>query len=375
MKTEVIQDMAGLAALRDEWRQLVEESVEDGLFLTWDWIAPWWNAYGGVLHGRPHVVAFRADDGALCGLAPLYASPGSSTGFAPRGEVLRFLGSGGDTSPDYLNLVARPGLERAVAEATFQHVAGADGLPWDALLLTDLPGDAPMTDELERALRRLRLVTGIHRQPHAVCPFVDLPETPDDLLGRQARKHRNTLRSSRQKLERDHGARFFLWADPAGPAIDLLAALHTRRFSAKGESHGFSSDAYLRFHRDVAERFRLRGLLRLYCLEADGQIVAMLYCFRFRDRIYHFQSGFDPDWSKAGVGGILMSLALEAAIAEGARRFDFLKGEYAYKDRWATGRRQTQRLVAGRLNPAGLHHMFRMVLRPTLGSLMRGALP
>jgi CelD/BcsL family acetyltransferase involved in cellulose biosynthesis len=114
-------------------------------------------------------------------------------------------------------------------------------------------------------------------------------------------------------------------------------------------------------------------MLRLYCLEAEQKMVAMLYAFRAGDSVYHYQSGFDPDWAKAGVGQVLVAAALADAIGEGARRFDFLKGEYAYKAQWATGRRTTARLVCGRLRPGGVVHLFRNVVRPALGRLARGA--
>src|SRR5204862_124827 len=140
----------------------------------------------------------------------------------------------------------------------------------------------------------------------------------------------------RRKLEREHRTRFFLWgselgtrdvADVAdiGAGIDRLAELHRLRFQGRAEGHSFSSPEYLAFHRDLAARYHRAGRLRLYGLEVDGVVVAMLYCFRDRDRIYYFQGGFDPAYARWSVGQLLVCHAIERSVAEGARRFDFLK--------------------------------------------------
>lgn len=374
MDIECITDSRGTLELASAWDELVAGAGGDALFRSWDWVSSWWDAYAAALGAERVVVACR-EGGTLVGLAPLYTAPRGGSGLAGRvgGRVLRFLGSGGDTAPDYLNVLARPGREREVAQELVGFLGGRSVPRWDALDLTDLCADEPMTAALDAALReRFGFTTA--RTPHAVCPFVALAPSVEAHGAAMPVKLRYNVRSRRRKLERDHGGRFFVWDDGprVGEAIERLADLHRRRFTARGERHGFSSEAYVAFHRDVAARFFRRGALRLYCLEADGQLVAMLYAFHAGDTVYHYQSGFDPDWAQAGVGQVVVAAALEHAIGEGARRFDFLKGEYAYKDQWATGRRQTARLLSARLRPAGLAHLYGHVVRPALGRCVRG---
>jgi CelD/BcsL family acetyltransferase involved in cellulose biosynthesis len=375
MQAEIVEQEERLRDCAEEWQRLVD-TMEDGVFLSWDWVEPWWRIYGGDGHSRLHTLIFRESDGAIAGIAPFYttSSPeraGSRAGRLP-GRTLRFLGSGGDTSPDYLNVLARPGREAEIAALVADHLAERSS--WDALLLTDMAADAPMTRALEGAVReRFRWMAPASLMGQATCPFVTLAASPEEHLAAMPGKLRYNIRSRRKKLISEHGARFFLWEQPAAQGIQRLAELHRKRFDAKGRPHGFASAQYVSFHQEVAERFQRRGQLRLYCLEADGVVVAMLYCFRSGERVYHFQSGFDPDWRSAGVGQVLVASALEHAIGEGVRRFDFLKGEYAYKDDWATGRRQTTLLTAGKLAPRGLLHLYDTVLRPALGQLARRA--
>lgn len=373
MRAEIVEDETRLYEHAAQWQQLVD-AVEDGLFLSWDWIDAWWRAYAGVLSGRLHVVVVRGGDGAVEGIAPLYVAGAVSLARVLRPTTLRFLGAGGDTSPDYLNVLARPGREEEVAACVAQALAERTG-SWNALHLTDLADDAPMTAAFEQALQeRLGWTDPLRRVPRAVCPYVALAHSPEALLARAPAKLRYNVRSRWKKLARDHSARFFLWDGPAAEGISRIAELHRRRFQAKGDAHSFATERYVAFHQDVAARFARRGALRLYCLEAEGQLVAMLYCFRQGERVYHFQSGFDPDWRHAGVGQVLVARALEHACGEGVRRFDFLKGEYAYKDDWATGRRRTSTLTAGRLGTRGMLHLYETVWRPAVGELARRAL-
>src|SRR5262249_15082167 len=102
-----------------------------------------------------------------------------------------------------------------------------------------------------------------------------------------------------------------------------------------------------------------RGWLRLYCLEADGRLVAMYYFYRFRSQVFLMQGGFDPGLSRLSPGRVLLGYALEHAIGEGNTALDFLRGEHQYKDELASASRDTvflagyRRSVGGRAPVAG----------------------
>lgn len=372
MRLTIVTENEAFRALEEEWDRLVEESEEDAIFRTWEWAWVWWHIYGQPRGAALHIVVLREEDGTLLGLAPLYLGKGP---FSPRARVLRFLGSGGDTSPDYLGLLTRPGQEMRVAQALAAYLRGNARPRWDALFLTDLAEGAASTGALFTALSEGLWPLGAARQIDcAICPHIELAPSWEEFFENLPRKLRYNIRSRRKKLSKEHQARFFRWEEQRDiqEGIERLAFLHQKRFQARGEAHSFSSAEYLQFHKEVAERFHHRGRLRLYSLEAGGEVVAMLYCFCHKDRIYHFQSGFDPDWSQFGVGQVLISYALEDASREKIRRFDFLKGEYRYKEDFATGKRRTVCLTAGRPTPQGFRHLYQTFFRPQLGRFLRG---
>jgi len=92
-------------------------------------------------------------------------------------------------------------------------------------------------------------------------------------------------------------------------------------------------------HREAAPLLDAVGLLRLYAMRLDGQIIAVLYCLaeaapRPNLRHYDYLGGFDPRFASLSPGTLLIAHAIERASDEGATAFDFLRGRDPYKYRW-----------------------------------------
>ncbi len=78
----------------------------------------------------------------------------------------------------------------------------------------------------------------------------------------------------------------------------------------------------------------------------DGAAAASWYGLRGADTVYYYQGGRDPRHRDLGVGSVLMGMMIRRAIEVGARRFDMLRGDEAYKARWTDSADITRRLVA-----------------------------
>jgi CelD/BcsL family acetyltransferase involved in cellulose biosynthesis len=78
-----------------------------------------------------------------------------------------------------------------------------------------------------------------------------------------------------------------------------------------------------------------QGWLRMFSLRVEGELAAVLYGFAYDGRFHFYQHGFDERHRHDSVGLVLMGLAIQAAIEEGAVEFDMLYGDEAYKLLWA----------------------------------------
>ena len=54
-------------------------------------------------------------------------------------------------------------------------------------------------------------------------------------------------------------------------------------------------------------------------------------CFDYKDTVYLYNSGYEPDYGWLSVGVISKALCIKDSIERNKKHFDFLKGGEAYK--------------------------------------------
>jgi CelD/BcsL family acetyltransferase involved in cellulose biosynthesis len=361
MQLEIITDRAGFEVLREPWAQLQDRVTDTSVFMTWEWQCYWWKHYGRDQDLRLLLVRH---DGIVVGILPLYLQSRRVLRLVPV-KILRNVGTGGDTAPDYLDPLIDPAHADEIAAILVKYILG-NTLAYDQLLLADFSPASAFAE----ALRKQLGPKGAARRESvsARISFITLPDSWAAYLGTLSGDRRNVIRRFRRKIEALPAARFFTWQDPAtlDSGIDRLIELHLKRWSNRSDSHAFASDAYVGFHREVMHASMEKGWLRLFGIETDGQVMAMLYCYRYRDRMYYFQGGFDPAMSKLRPGLVLMGHAIEQAILEGAAVYDMLRGEYDFKTHWAKERHATAQVALSRSTAAGLTWHLRTEILPAL---------
>lgn len=328
----LVRTPAELEALAPAWRSLHRRAAAASIFNDWAWQSAWWRLYGPGRELRV-LVASRAD--AIVGVLPAYIETTLQFGLPAR--LLRLVGDGGDTYPDDLGPLLAPGEERAVGGALAAALLRLPG--YDVARLADIDSSSAFPDAFTAAAQAAGLKCSRERGQHIA--YVRLPRDWDAFLRSLSGHRRSHIRRNRKKLERAHVSRFFLWSESErlGNAIERLAELHRRRWGSA--SSAFATREYREVHLATMRDALAQGRLRLYCLEIGGAIVAMLYGYRLRNRIYVVQAGFDPHYAEWRPGSVLLEQALEHAIGEGNEIFDFLRGEHDYKDRLATDWRET----------------------------------
>jgi CelD/BcsL family acetyltransferase involved in cellulose biosynthesis len=336
MRIEIIQDADTLLKLRDEWDGLLEQSAADGLFVTWEWLASWWRHLSQ--DHRLFVVTVRCNE-ELVAVAPLaFRLPGLHS--ALPFPYLEFLGSG-SVGSDYLDVIVRRGRERRVLALLAELLAREKLL----LELDQVRSGAAAVFDLARLLSR-RGWSAV-RETINTCRYITLSgQTWESYLGSLGREHRYNFRRRLRALEKEFDVRFEVvrTEDRRARALDQLIALHGARWRERGVSNAFHTPAHVAFHEEVTRLACERGWLRICLLDLDGAPAAALYGFNYRDVFSFYQSGFDPAFSRHGVGLVTMGLAIRSAFEEGAREFDLLQGVEQYKCHWAREARDLARL-------------------------------
>ena len=332
ISVKLMRTPAELEALAPAWRRLHRAAAVASIFNDWAWQNAWWRQYGA---GRELRLLVASRGQAIVGVLGAYIETRLQLGLPAR--LLRLIGDGGDTYPDDLGPLLAPGEERAAGGALATVLLGLPG--YDVARLVDIDSACQFPAAFSVAARAAHLTCSRERAQQIA--YVRLPRDWNAFLYSVSAHRRSQIRRNRAKLARAHATRFFLWSESERlpSAIERLAQFHRQRWAEA--SSAFASPQYREVHLATMRDALAQGRLRLYCLEIAGAIAAMLYCYRLRNRIYVVQAGFDPQYAEWRPGSVLIDYALEHAIGEGNEIFDFLRGEYEYKDRLATDWRET----------------------------------
>jgi CelD/BcsL family acetyltransferase involved in cellulose biosynthesis len=308
-----------IEGIEDEWRRLAE--LRGNAFITPEWFRCWLDHYGETQ--EPLVVALGRQGKGLTGVLPLTFSRSG------RPRACRIAGA---NLGDRFHPACRVDDEVEVAAAAGAALGDAPR-PWGTVALEKVDLTEPWVDALAQATGRrlLRL-----ERTRDSLPMIDLSAHSgwDAYLATRSSNFRQQVRRFTRRARRDHSMRLRLTEDRAEVPSDIAKCfeLHDLRHAGASSLRGPAARA---FHADFAAAALERGWLRLWFLELDGVSVASWYGWRLGGRYAYYNGGFDPAWSEARPGLILMAAVIEAAFAEGATEFDLLLGDESYKSRFA----------------------------------------
>ncbi|MHB8842233.1 MAG: GNAT family N-acetyltransferase [Candidatus Aquicultor sp.] len=331
---EVVTDLERFRNLKDDWNTLAA-AAGSSIFQTWEWSWYWWKSNS---RGKKLSLLVVRDAGTIVGIAPIYLS---STQYGLPLKVAAFIGTNGT---DYLDLIADsdvPDAAVALYDALF------DASEWDAIDLHQLSSDRSTAREVvEKAKARGCSCTDVI-QDHSFS--VELPGSWEEYLATLSKKFRWNVQYYARRLARDHDMLIRL----SGPEtvredMELFFKLHQKRFLAKKKPGAYLNPKFRKFHIELAAALCESGWLRLYVMQIDGLPVATLYGFVLGDTFYYYLGGFEPEWAAMSVSTVLIGRAIEDSIAAGIRKFDFLRGQEPYKQKWLAQESSNHRVIISR---------------------------
>jgi CelD/BcsL family acetyltransferase involved in cellulose biosynthesis len=188
----------------------------------------------------------------------------------------------------------------------------------------------------------------VRRKSGGTSYVIDLPPTWDAYLESLPANLRQQLARQFRKLEREHNVAWerieSLSELPA--ALEDLQRLHSARWHARGEA-GLLDGRVIRMVSQLSAALLSEGHFDLVRLRVDGAVRAAILNFRYGGTALFYLSGFDPahEWSKYSLGNLIIAHSIQDAIESGARRFDLLRGDEAYKPRFGGRPQPTERVV------------------------------
>lgn len=346
-KVDIVSDQLRFAALREDWQELQKNSVSDCLFLTWEWLYTWWKHLAEDL--RLHILTLRENE-QLIAIAPFARRSSRWQRLLPF-PALEFLGTG-SVGSDYLDVLLRRGHEKQALLALAEYLTHARLMYELSSMEKNIAQGCKLAQEMNwRGWKSTQITTDI-------CPYIDLTGHDwQSYLATLSAAHRYNLRRRSKNMQKRWETRFDLARDEQqrAEALQILIALHGKRWRERGSPGAFHSRALVAFHEELTQLALQLGWLRLYILRLDGEPAAALYGFLYQKIFYFYQSGLNLDFLPHSVGLVTMGLVIENAIAEGAKSYDFLRGDESYKSLWS---RTSRELIRTTLYPPGLRGAF-----------------
>jgi CelD/BcsL family acetyltransferase involved in cellulose biosynthesis len=290
--------------------------------MTYRYQRAWWQHLG---RGELVLIAIRADDNRLVGLAPLFCT------LNEKGQrQLNFVGCV-DVS-DYLDLLVDKAYLPLVQQALLDYLEHSPEIGWDVLSLCSLPHNSLTHTHLAEAARDRGWQVTVQEQD--VCPVITLPESWETYLAGINKKQRHEIRRKMRKLETETEARWYVVDSAPQLAAAMSDFIDLHRKSARDKKDFWDEDL-TQFFYTLAEELAETGYLKLFFLELNQVKAAALLCFDYDNQFLLYNSGYDPDlFAHLSPGNVLVSYTIEEAMRLGRTRYDFLRGDEIYKFRF-----------------------------------------
>ncbi len=337
MDIRLVQHVEELEQIEAAWNDLLSRAHGATPFQSHLYHRVWWSTLGGGEwdQGQLRIYAGYDETDRLVGLAPFFQ-------VNPEIKELRLIGS--LEISDYLDLILDPDHAEEFVGALLARISKGEPDGPFHLILDNLLEDSPSVQMLESAAMNVGWRYEQERlQP---APLLDLPAAMDDYLQLLESKQR---REFKRKMRRaaDYPASVTWRIEDTPERITQGIEIFLDLMSTDADKRSFLTDPMKEHFRRLAREACEAGWLHLAFLEVSDAPVFGYLNFITQNRLWIYNSGFDPDHFALSPGWVLMGYLIDWAIERGLSSIDFMRGDEEYKYRLGGADRFVCRLNIG----------------------------
>lgn len=371
----IIREESEFDLLKEAWDTLLSNSPTDNFFMSWEWIRLWWQIY--ALPSDELCIVVMEQENKVTAIAPCYLRKRKLSGFL-KVKRLMFLGThdrgDDDVCSDFMDFIYDKNLG-AEFIASFFDVMVKNNYCSEMFLL-----------RMDRASPTWEIVTKLSKKYHFFTilpsgkyesPYIQLPATWDDYLESRSSSMRYKIRRERKKLENIENISFkcsSLSEDEIQQRLEILIDLHGKRWNLKDLSGSFARERFSQFHRKIISALFQKKQVEIPVLSVNSTTKATFYNFKYKNKLYFYQSGVEMGKGLPAWGYLLHSYCIEDAIKQGLDEYDFLPkgGNDGYKDHFANAIRYVSRVCITRSNLLIMYYRIYDLLRFIYGKIRKG---
>ncbi|WP_224981893.1 GNAT family N-acetyltransferase [Geomonas agri] len=283
--------------LPGSWDALAKAYGDLGVFLSFENFSCWWRSFGAA--ARPLVTVLSK------GGKPMGIFPCQLVQEGTQQRSIRSLTNNETHCYDFL--VA--GEERPAALSGFL-LAAARLFPAESITIEKMPAQGPNTGPLLELLARRG--GRFHQSFHPTAPWLEVPQSEEELLGRLSGRVQKSLRQSRKRGARE--GRIWLQAVTGNDSLEatLSEVFEVEYRGWKGEAgtaikcrHDAES-----YYRGVARWALESGALVLFLLRLDQCVTAACFCLVRGNTLFILKTGYDEKYRHLTPGLLLLAEVL-----------------------------------------------------------------
>ena len=339
---------------------MLASGTGETLFLLHEWLENWWRHFG---NGRRLAIFLARREGRLVAALPLMEQRERLHGLPV--VTLRSM-----TNPHSCRFNALCGTGDEPAMEAIWGCLARRARPWHAMILEDVPSDAPLLAPMLRAAARDRAPIGVWHGGRV--PYLTVEGTWEAYHATLSQKFRANLRRRRSRLLEQGEVGYRRITAPEEVPEALRAGLKLEGSGWKDEEgSSIASDPNLiRFYDRWAQIAASKGWLALSFLDVGGVPVAFDYSTCHEGRYYNMKIGYDPAWARYSVGQLLKEEILRRCFECGVSEYDFLGVTSTSKEDWKPSHRGHDWYFVYAPRPLGrLLHFLKFTATPALKRL------
>jgi CelD/BcsL family acetyltransferase involved in cellulose biosynthesis len=317
-----IRTTTELESFGREWTSLWCSDPRATPFQRPEWLLPWWHQFGQL---DLRAITIRENQ-RLLGFLPFYVYPNPVT---DERELL-LIGAG---PTDYLDGVFSPDCTSRHVQTALETLRAESG--WDVLSVFQLRPASLLFQALQLHVDARPADGEVEQFQSESCsrmPAVHINQLPAKIRRSVMNSRNRALRQGDLQL-RCATSSDWHWT------FEVLRRLHTADWQRRGKAGVLADPRVLAWHREALPLLDRAGMLRLYSLRLNKEVIGVLYCLidpiQKPDRTqYCYLTSYSVDHTRLGPGSVLLALSIDQAADEGVETIDFLRGNEAYKETW-----------------------------------------
>jgi len=282
------------------------------LFVLPVWLKTWWEIFGED-DGLEILTGYR--QGKLIGIVPLHIQK----------ETAHFIG--GENVCDYQDMIVAPNHSPEFLKAIIYHLKEKK---IRTLELAALRPDAVAFIELPNLAKQMGYDVFCNQVAYSY--EIKLPGTWETYLKMLGGKQRHEIRRKLRRLN-EAGHIEFRVIDRPDEISENMDIFFSMFKASRTDKFEFMTGQMMSFFRLLAKRMAQQGFLKMFYLDIDQVPAAGVMCFDYKDTLYLYNNGYNPQFSHLSPGFLSKVLSIRDGIEHGRLRYDLLKGEEGYKKR------------------------------------------